>query len=911
MHLDAQTLPPIQIFRPENYQGDNQNWMISESPDKYIYVANNDGLLEYNGAKWTLYPSPNNTIIRAVKVIDGVIYTGCYMDFGFWKRNPKGILEYHSLVKETGSKMLDDENVWNIEPYEDWVLFQTYSRIYIYNTKKGDFKIIDSDKTVIKIFNINNNIYYSVAGHGIYQIKEGKPVSFVEDKLLKNYQVVNIFPYEEDGLLIETRNSGFYIYKDEMLSKWEIPADDLLNKVSVFCSIRLKDASFVIGTISDGIIHLTNDGDVDFQINQENGLSNNTVLSLFEDNDKNIWVGLDNGINCINIDSPFRVFNDNDGILGTVYTSKVYDGYLYLGTNQGLFYKKLTDINNSFRLIKGTSGQVYDLCVYNNEDLICGHHLGTFLIKEDKAFQINNILGAWTFRKLPKSNELLLQGNYSGLYVLEKKNGNWKLRNKIEGFSSSARYFEIDNDNNVWVSHEYKGVFKLHLNVDYTKVISVSLDPDLPIGENSSLSKYKTNILYTFKEGVFKYDTIQRKFERDSSLSKLIDKNDYLSGKLVVDDEQRIWSFSKDKINYATVNNITNSIKINQIQIPVYLRGVISGYENITHLDKNIYLLGTANGYLTIDLSKINFDKDFDIKLNAVSLKNLKADAVNFNLNETAIFDNGPNTITIDFSVPHYDKYQGIKYQYKLEGHSNEWTDWTDKGEARFENLSFGEYTFKARAKMENKISNNVLTFKFKIKRPWYLSNPMLLAYFILIMLVFYIVHRINKYYYNKELKNKQLESEKLIMHIKNEQLNQDIENKNRELTLSKMSIIKKNELLNNIKKELRNEDEEKNVGSVIKLIDKNLNNTKDWEVFVKAFNNTDKGFLDKMKTLHPDLTPNDLRICVYLRMNLTSKEIAPLLNISVKSVETKRYRLRKRMNLPHEESLVNYILSL
>jgi DNA-binding CsgD family transcriptional regulator len=157
------------------------------------------------------------------------------------------------------------------------------------------------------------------------------------------------------------------------------------------------------------------------------------------------------------------------------------------------------------------------------------------------------------------------------------------------------------------------------------------------------------------------------------------------------------------------------------------------------------------------------------------------------------------------------------------------------------------------------------------------------------------------------------MESDQLIMHIKNEQLNNDIESKNRELAISKMSIIKKNEFLNAIKKELNDSEEKttKNVKSVIKLIDKDLNNTKDWEFFVKAFNNTDKGFLDRLKILHPDLTPNDLRFCVYLRMNLSSKEIAPLLNISVKSVETKRYRLRKRMNLPHEESLVNYIMDI
>ena len=100
-------------------------------------------------------------------------------------------------------------------------------------------------------------------------------------------------------------------------------------------------------------------------------------------------------------------------------------------------------------------------------------------------------------------------------------------------------------------------------------------------------------------------------------------------------------------------------------------------------------------------------------------------------------------------------------------------------------------------------------------------------------------------------------------------------------------------------------------VSKVVKLINKNLNTTDDWKLFEEAFNNTDKDFIKKLKTNHPNLTSNDLRLCTYLRLNLSSKEIAPLLNISLRSVEVKRYRLRKKMNLPHEASLTNYILSL
>jgi DNA-binding CsgD family transcriptional regulator len=148
-------------------------------------------------------------------------------------------------------------------------------------------------------------------------------------------------------------------------------------------------------------------------------------------------------------------------------------------------------------------------------------------------------------------------------------------------------------------------------------------------------------------------------------------------------------------------------------------------------------------------------------------------------------------------------------------------------------------------------------------------------------------------------------------MRFNNEKLRQDIENKNRELGISTMNLIKKNEFLNNIKKELKNADDIKSLNYVIKIIDRNLNNTDDWNLFQEAFNNADKDFLKKIKSLHPLLTSNDLRLCAYLRLNLSSKEIAPLLNISSRSVEVKRYRLRKKLGLSHESSLSDYILKI
>jgi len=193
------------------------------------------------------------------------------------------------------------------------------------------------------------------------------------------------------------------------------------------------------------------------------------------------------------------------------------------------------------------------------------------------------------------------------------------------------------------------------------------------------------------------------------------------------------------------------------------------------------------------------------------------------------------------------------------------------------------------------------------------------------VLLAMYIHKAYKKYYREKEqklieennllLEIKELENEQRLMKLKNEQLSSDVDSKNRELAVSSMSLMKKNELLTLIKDDLKrtNSDhhDEKSIKSVIKTINESISEDNSWTIFKDAFNGADNDFLKVIKQYHPSLTPNDLRLCAYLRLNLSSKEIAPLLNISVRSVEVKRYRLRKKMNLEHETSVVEYILSI
>ena len=918
--VNAQELPPIQNYFPEIYGAENQNWSISQSEDNYIYVANSSGLLEFNGSNWKLFPTPNNTILRSVNVIGDRIYTGCYMEFGYWKKNDLGNLVYYSLSKKLKEPLIE-EDFWNIVKFDTWVLFQSLNRIYIYNTVDESFNIINSKTNLPKVFKVGESIYFQKMNDGIYKIENGKPVLISNNPILKNNILVNIFSIDKKMLFL-TQNKGFYFLDDGNLIKWNIPTNDEISTMSVYSSIQLANGSFILGTISNGIYHLDINGNLLNKINQQKGLNNNTVLSLFEDSDHNVWLGLDNGISVINFNSPFSVYNDIYGKLGTVYTSAIYKNNLYLGTNQGLFYKKFNS-DDDFKFIQGTNGQVWCLKVIDNT-LFCGHNNGTYIIHDNTATLVSDKMGTWDIKPINNKENIYLQGNYDGLFVLEKKNNKWGIRNKIEGFDMSSRQFELINNNILFVNHEYKGIYKLKINNNYTKVEEYSTVSSASKGLKSSLIKYNNDLIYTINKGIFRYNIKQEKFIKDSLMSNNFLADDaYFSGNLVVDSKTNtLWGFTEKNIVYFTPGKLNSIPKAIRIYLPASQRRDIAGFESMINLTGKKYLFGTSTGYIILDLDKINNDKAFKISINAIAKSVLNAERTPVSLIKKNSFKYRNYNLFFTFSVPEYDKYTEVNYQYQLEGMYNEWSSWSTNSEVSFKNLPYGNYTFNVKAKIGNILSNNIASYSFRIDRPFLLSTPMLFVYLVLLSALLFFIHNLYKRYYAKQKQKlldskqrdfalSQLESEKMIMRLKNEKLQNEIFSKTRELSVSTMNIINKNELLRTIKDELTLVKDETNIKPVIKIINKNIANTSDWELFQEAFNNADSDFLKKVKSLHASLSPNDLRLCAYLRLNLSSKEIAPLLNISVRSVEIKRYRLRKKMDLPHENSLVEYLLKI
>ncbi len=918
-HLNSlgQELPPIEVFTPEIYGAEDQNWSISQGLDQSIYFANNKGLLVYNGARWKLYKSPNSSIIRSVKAIDEKIYTGSYMDFGYWEKNEFGNLKYTSLSTNKDIVLAEDEEFWNILKFEHWILFQSLDRIYIYDTTNKTFNIISSETAIIKIYKVDDSIYFQKINQGIYKFENGKEILVTDHRNVKDRNIINISYTENNRLLFQTKRDGFFIMENGVIRPWDSNLNIVLSQYNIYNSIQLRNGNYILGTVSNGIIHVNSNKEITYEINQSMGLGNNTILSLFEDKNGNVWLGLDYGINYINFNAPFRVYKDDLGVLGTVYTTLKVDNVFYLGTNQGLFYKD-HNVKGTYNFVAGTEGQVWSLQKLKNT-IFCGHDKGTLIIKNGKAEKISDVQGTWQIKEIENRPNLLIQGNYDGLHILEKTSNTWRLRNKLKGFDISSRYFEFINSNELLVNHEHKGVYRLKIDSEFNQVLSFS-NTRIHKSVKSSLTTYNDKVLYGSNQGVFYYDNASQKFVNDSILSRLYNPLNYSSGKLVRTND-KLFAFTNQDVTYAQRGKLSSSYQLFSLSLPNSVRQTKDGYENMLYIGDNKYLIGAIRGYIIVDMN-ISNQVDYTIQLDAVAANSIQGEYKPLSTIEESTLKNNENHFKVSFSVPAYSKYLPSLYQYRLIGFNDNWSEWSTKSEVYFENLPHGQYVFEAKAKLGNTETSNFISYSFVIEKPWYLQPLAIMAYIFLALIIIMITHVLYRSYYKnqrkkllqkkeKEFEIKHLENEQQLMHFKNLDLQRDIETKSRELGLSTMNLIKRNELLGIIKKELSSVKKQEDILNVIKLINKNLNTSDDWKLFEEAFESADKDFIKKLKSNHPNLTSNDLRLCTYLRLNLSSKEIAPLLNISIRSVEVKRYRLRKKLNLPHESSLTNYILEI
>jgi DNA-binding CsgD family transcriptional regulator/ligand-binding sensor domain-containing protein len=936
-------IPEIQYFNRSSYKGGTQNWCISQSANGLLYVANNVGIMEYDGSSWRVLPKISQSITRAVLADGDKIYVAAFDEFGYYQQNGGADFKYVSLNKKYNIEEAGD--FWAIFKFNDIIVFQSEKALCVYRPQKG-VEVIKARSRIPNAFLVNGMLLVHDELDGLMEFRQDRLFKIPGGEKFAGVRIGAILPMPNDELVIGTMTDGLYLYGNNGITKWNVPANDFLTRSNVFCGTKNGD-ELVFGTIQSGVVVTDPKGQIKSIITKDRGLWNNTVLGLFVDSDKHIWAGLDNGIAKIAYNTSVSFLNGYFD-LGTGYCATRKMGNVYLGTNQGLyiisepqFYSPEKD-RNSFKRITGSNGQVWSLFAANGS-LLCGHNNGVYKITGDKANLITppSVVGAWCFREVPNRPDLIMVGTYNGMALLKHVAGEWKFECKIDKFNESTRFMEWDTDGGLWISHGVKGLFKVYFDPSYNSIKEIKralefkgLDDD----KNMTLTSINGKVLFVSTHGLMQFEASKGTF----SINKLNDyftkDNSPIPSTIVPDEHGNIWFFSSIGSGVLRIQEDGSYRKVTN-PFASFNNKLVNGFESIFSWDEKNALFGAEDGFAHYSVTdKTNFETPFSVHIRGFSGAAQHDSIYYINKNDISaqhpipVYPFANNAFDVSYSATWYGS-GNIVYSTYLEGFDSKWGEWDILEKRQFTRLPEGKYVFWVKARNIHGVESDPIGFKFEILPPWYRSVWAKIAYILLVLgllaLLALITRRIIEKSRRREMLNQQeafkqkeeqlmheaLVNEKEMIRLRNETLNNEMLHKEKELANSAMHMIKKNEFLIKIKedllKALSNRDLDlvgKRIGQMVRRIDNDIDNDSHWEVFETHLGQVHEEFLKKLQQQHPDLLSRELKLCAYLRMGMSSKEIASLMNISARAVENNRSKLRKKLGIDPSDNLQEYV---
>ncbi|SIT13760.1 triple tyrosine motif-containing protein [Belliella pelovolcani] len=925
-------LPFSKYYSSQEYQGGIQNYAITQSTKGLIYIANNYGLLEYDGTTWRRYALPSGTKLRHVQLDeDGQIYVTGQGDFGYFTPNRIGQLEFQSLKNKLPEAFKNLEEVWKVYITSEEILFCTTRQIFVFD-KKQNYRYDLTSKSAFESFHFQNGqLYVNEVSSGLYTLQNGQLVSISNSELFSDHLVTGVLQLSSNQQIVLTRDAGVFELQSQEVKKWKDNFQSAINT-----ALRLKNGNIAIGTQSNGLYILSERGATLLYLNNNNGLNNNSVVSLFEDLSGNLWIGHNNGLTLVELSKPFRKINQFSGLTGTGYHAILYDDKTYFGTNNGVYVQ---NSDPKAKFIENSTGQVYQLKSIENH-LLIAHNDGAFVIKGNQANKIEGPTGIWNFQRLKNHPNLILVGGYNGIYLYEINHGEVRFLRQIKGFSESSRIIEQDDKGNIWVAHGYKGIYKLQLDQSLESVNVTAFGPEsgLPTNTLNNVWKLGNRLIFTTQAGIFKFNDSDQLFERDPFFLNYFGAGDVIHY-MQEDQLGNIYFIAEHEAGVLEKKVDGSFIKHHQL-FNQLLPLLNDDLQNIAATRGNEVLFAANEGFIHFSLNQNTYQpNEFPTLLRSVFITGA-VDSLIFDGNAYSIPNQGKQeaikipyqkaNIRFESSNPTPNNEKDLEFQFWLEGLEPGYGEWIEKREKAYTNLREGKYTFHVRSRNLYGELAEETSWDFEVLPPWYRSQVAYGVYFLMLCIFGFTGYLTIEKKYQKRARQLKSASRKVIEakdselrssqeeleRLKNEKLKQEIQLKDKELASATMHLITKNGFIDHVKgnltgiiKKSKNQEVKNEIQKVIKNIEKNIAEDEDWEQFEIHFDQVHGDFMSRFKKIHENLSPQEIKLSAYLRMNLSTKEIAYLMNISVRGVEIARYRLRKKLNLTREDNLQEFIL--
>ncbi|GAB3754326.1 triple tyrosine motif-containing protein [Spirosoma pomorum] len=936
--------PQIIHYTSSQYQAGMQNWAIQQDSRGIIYVGNNEGLLTFNGRYYAIHHLPNRTVVRSIGIgADNRIFVGGQDELGYFSPNANGILTYHSLLPLLPVADRGFADVWSIEVVGKDVFFRTMRQLM--HLHDGKLDVVRATQQWSFMGQVKSQVFAQDGDRGLVRFTGGRWQVAHAPLSLSKTTVTSVLPYGRDSTLVTTLTRGLFVLHNNQLTHQPTPIDPALRTDRIYCAVQLSPSAYALGTTSAGVLIINRQGQLIQTYSSPKELQNANVRAIRLDQQRNMWLALDDGIDFVAINSPFKYIHPDGGKNATGYAMRLHGKTLYAGTANGLYASQLDELTGDlgqakghFEEVAGTKGQVWRLDVVDNQ-LLMSHEMGLFAIQNQQATTVYSGIGTWLTQ--PISTTGMLAGTYQGLRSVTV--GPTSLRDQgVVGTSrESLRFISVDRGHKrVWASHPNRGVFRIDGVGSPAVGQSTKLYTDregLPSTQYNYVYTIQDQLMVATEKGIYDYDSSQDRFVPSPRLTPILGQQtvQYLHE----DQEGNIWFASQKRVGVIDFGQGKTSLPARVVYFPELTGKLVGGFEFIqAHNLENIFV-GTNRGFTLLNYQQYRTrSRRPDVLLGRVSLTNAK-DSVLFGgytpaTSQTATepaTDNplrlpAPlNSLHFEFTSTLFDQSSSIEFSYRLIGADRDWSPWSSKSDKDYTNLPWGDYTFAVKSRNNLGNESPIVYYAFHINPAWYESYWAWLVYILVFGWLLYQGFKWQRHRHQTEQEQltylHQLEldrNEKEMVRLRNEKLEADMDFKNRELASMTMQLAQRGEVLVKVKEVVagmaKKQDTKEialNFRQVLRLIRNVETKDADWGQFTLHFNAVNEAFFHALQQQYPELTPNDLKLCAFLKMNLSSKEIAQFMNITSKAVEISRYRLRKKLRLESDVNLYTFLANI
>jgi signal transduction histidine kinase/DNA-binding response OmpR family regulator/ligand-binding sensor domain-containing protein len=739
----------------KEYDHQAQNWGMVQAKNGIIYVANQGGVLEFDGVSWRVIGIPDyDDAVHSIAIDNpGTIFIGGNNKIGYLSPDSNGTLRYESLLYLLKNNVKNFSYVWRTHATKDGVYSRTSNFLFRWNP--GEIKVWKTDTLFRASYACKGNFYVQQQKKGLMQMVNGSLKLIPGGETFAEEKIWMMVPYDNDEnsqkLLIGTRSKGFFLYDGNTVVPFSTKVNDYLEKNKLYHGIRLSSGDFALATSLGGIVIMDCHGGLKGIFDKTSGLQDDDVQYVFQDNQGNIWLCLDNGISKIEYVSPISIHDERSNLSGLVLSVVKHDKDLYVGTTKGLYY---LESPLKFSLIPGITGSCWSLLSIGGSILAATtdgvYQVGAKNdIKQEVVKDLSYIL--LPSKRYPGRTWC---GTDKGLITLSQKKGRWVEETRFKSIDQDIRYIAEDPKGYLWLVTSTGGVLKLDFPVDIDRpvVTGYETSPGLP-GGRVYATEAAGHVMFATGRGIFRYDEKKNVFIPDRTLGDEFAGGPHADSVfyIVEDKNKNTWVHSRSR-NYQFISCPGKTFKI--YSEPFRRIPVIQVNAIYPDPDGKTTWFASFDGLIRYDATiKKNYRQPYRTLIRRVSINEKQE-------NENLIFggciiksktgqagkplfpviEYRDRNLYFEFAAPFFEVETETQYRCFLEGYDSDWSVWSKVTKKNYTNLDPGLYSFRVRARNVYHHEGEEDVFKFKILSPWYRTWWAFLIYGIIFLVSMFLV---------------------------------------------------------------------------------------------------------------------------------------------------------------------------